>query len=120
VTVDRIEKSAGGRDTVDETWSAKGPDGNTINLRVAFTRAVPAMSAFDLKIYSAAEPSFYRIYRGDQVVDTVRSVNTGVDRVPTVELKASGSGKLLDAINGSEKIIAINAMPFYRRLTFLP
>jgi hypothetical protein len=120
VTVDRAEKSADGRDAVDETWTAKGPDGNTITLHVAFTRAVPAMSSFDLKIYSAAEPSFYRMYRGDQVVDTVRSVNTGVNRVQAVELKASGRGKLLNAINGSEKIIAINAMPFYRRLTFLP
>jgi hypothetical protein len=54
------------------------------------------------------------------VVDTVRSVNTGVNRVQTVELKATGSGKLATALNGSEKIIAINAMPFYRRNTFLP
>jgi hypothetical protein len=120
VTVDRIEKSQGSLTTVDETWSAKGPDGNTVNLHVVFTRGVPTMSSFDLKIYSAAEPSFYRIYRGDQVVDTVRSVNTGVDRVRTVELKASGSGKLLNALDGSEKIVAINTMPFYRRLTFLP
>lgn len=91
-----------------------------MSLRLAFTRGVPAMSAFDLRVFSAAEPSFYRMYRGDQVVDTVRSVNTGVNRVSSVALKASGSGKLVAAINGSEKIIAINAMPLYRRLTFLP
>jgi hypothetical protein len=60
------------------------------------------------------------MYRGDQVVDVVRSVNTGVNRVQTVELKALGSGKLATALDGSEKIIAINTMPFYRRNTFLP
>lgn len=120
VTVDRIEKSAGGRDTVDETWTAKGPEGNTVSLHVAFTRAVPTMSSFDLKIFSAAEPSFYRMYRGDQVVDTAMSVNTGVNRAQAAELKVSGSGKLSNAIDGSQKIIAINSMPFYRRLTFLP
>ncbi|MSP95481.1 MAG: hypothetical protein EXR00_09445 [Alphaproteobacteria bacterium] len=120
VNVDRVEKNAGAASTVEETWLARGPDGNEVNLRVAFTRGVPAASSFDMRIHSAAEPSFYRIYRGNQVVDTVRSVNTGVNRVSSVALKASGSGKLSAAINGSEKIIAINAMPFYRRLTFLP
>jgi hypothetical protein len=60
------------------------------------------------------------MYRGEQVVDTVRSVNTGVNRVSAVELKVTGSGKLATAVNGTEKIIAINAMPFYRRNTFLP
>ena len=55
-----------------------------------------------------------------QPSDVLRSVNTRVNRVQTVELKASGSGKLAKAINGSERIIAINALPFYRRLTFLP
>jgi hypothetical protein len=121
VTVDRTEKSNGGREsTVEETWAAKGPDGVSANLHVVFTRGVPAASSFDLRIFSAAEPSFYRIYRGEQVVDVVRSVNTGVNRVSTVELKVTGSGKLATAVNGSEKIIAINTMPFYRRNTFLP
>jgi len=115
VTVDRIEKS-----NVEETWTAKGPDGVSVNLHVVFTRGVPQASTFDLRIFSAADPAFYRMYRGEQVVDTVRSVNTGVNRVSAVELKVTGSGKLANAVNGTEKIIAINAMPFYRRNTFLP
>ena len=121
VTVDRDEKSNGKPDsTVEETWAAKGPDGTSVNLHVVFTRGVPAASTFDLRIFSAADPAFYRMYRGEQVVDTVRSVNTGVNRVSAVELKVTGSGKLATAVNGTEKIIAINAMPFYRRNTFLP
>ena len=115
VTVDRIEKN-----NVEETWAAKGPDGTSVNLHVVFTRGVPTASNFDLRIFSAAEPSFYRIYRGEQVVDTVRSVNTGVNRVSAVELKVTGTGKLATAVNGTEKIIAINAMPLYRRNTYLP
>jgi hypothetical protein len=121
VTVDRVEKSNGKfESTVEETWAARGPDGTGANLHVVFTRAVPVASSFDLRIFSAADPAFYRMYRGDQVVDVVRSVNTGVNRVQTVELKVSGSGKLANALNGSEKIIAINSMPLYRRNTFLP
>ncbi len=121
VTVDRVEKSnAKLESTVDETWAAKGADGSGATLHVSFTRGVPMANSFDLRIFSAADPAFYRIYRGDQVVDFVRSVNTGVNRVQTVELKALGSGKLATALNGSEKIIAINTMPFYRRNTFLP
>jgi hypothetical protein len=121
VTVDRVEKSNGKPEsTVEETWAAKGPDGTAVNLHLTFTRGVPAASSFDLRIFSAADPAFYRMYRGEQVVDVVRSVNTGVNRVPMVELKVTGSGKLATAVNGSEKIIAINTMPFYRRNTFLP
>lgn len=121
VTVDRVEKSNGKLEsTVEETWAARGPDGTGANLHVVFTRGVPVASSFDLRIFSAADPAFYRMYRGDQVVDVVRSVNTGVNRVQTVELKVSGSGRLANAINGSEKIIAINSMPLYRRNTFLP
>jgi hypothetical protein len=121
VTVERVEKSDGKLESsVEETWAAKGPDGTAVNLHLAFTRGVPASSSFDLRIFSAADPAFYRMYRGDQVVDQLRSVNTGVDRVQALELKVSGGGKLANAINGSEKIIAVNAMPFYRRLTFVP
>jgi hypothetical protein len=121
VTVDRTEQGAGKLESkVAETWVAKGQDGNELDLHINFVRGVPALSTFDLHNFSAADPAFYRIYRGEQVVDVLRSVNTGVNRVQMVELKASGSGKLAKAINGSEKIIAINALPFYRRLTFLP
>jgi len=121
VTVDRTEQGAGKLESkVTESWVAKGQDGNELDLRINFVRGVPSLSTFDVHNFSAADPTFYRIYRGEQVVDVLRSVNTGVNRVQMVELKASGSGKLAKAINGSEKIIAINALPFYRRLTFLP
>jgi len=122
VSVDRTERGAAGTldAKVDENWVAKGQDGNELDLRVSFTRGVPALSSFDVHNYSAADPAFYRIYRGEQVVDVLRSVNTGVNHVQTIELKAKGSGKLAKALNGSEKIIAITALPFYKRLTFLP
>jgi len=122
VSVDRTERGAAGAldAKVDETWVAKGQDGNGLNLHISFVRGLPALGSFDVHNYSAADPAFYRIYRGEQVVDVLRSVNTGVNRVQTIELKATGSGKLAKAIDGSEKIIAITAMPFYKRLTFLP
>jgi hypothetical protein len=121
VSVDRTEHGTDKLDIrVDETWVAKGQDGNELDLHTSFVRGVPALGSFDVHNFSAADPAFYRIYRGEQVVDVLRSVNTGVNRVQTFELKASGSGKLAKAINGSEKVIAITALPFYRRLTFLP
>ena len=120
VSVDRIEHGTGLDSRVEETWVAKGLDGNELDLHINFVRGVPVLSTFDLRNFSAADPSFYRIYRGEQVVDVLRSTNTGVDRVQMVELKASGSGKFSRAINGSQKIIAINTLPFYRRLTFVP
>jgi hypothetical protein len=120
VSVDRTEHGTGLDSSVEETWIGKGLDGNELELRINFVRGVPVLSTFDLRNFSAVDPSFYRIYRGDQVVDVLRSTNTGVDRVQMVDLKASGSGKFSKAINGPRKIIAINALPFYRRLTFIP
>ena len=51
---------------------------------------MPALLTFDQKIYSGADPSFYRIYRGDWGVDAVQSSVSGVDRATRLELTASG------------------------------
>ena len=75
--------------------------------------------SFDQKTYSGADPSFFRIYRGDWGVDAVRSSVAGIDRVTRLELAASGPllGRLLD---GSQELIDVSAVPWYRRDSFLP
>ena len=120
VTVTRTEQSTvkdGKQETtVEEHWAAKGADGASVALDLAFTRGPAKLTPFEQHNYSAAEPDFYRTYRGQQAVDTLRA--TGVDRVSSVKLKASG-GMLGKAINGTEQIVSISNAPFYSRLTFV-
>jgi hypothetical protein len=103
---------------VEEHWTARGADGSTVSLDLVFTRGLPTLTAFEQKIHSAAEPDFYRLYRGQQAVDVLRNAQ-GVDRVQSISLKASG-GKLGRAIDGSEQIVSVSQAPFYTRLTFVP
>jgi hypothetical protein len=120
VTVTRNEHSTvkdGKQDiTVEEHWAAKGMDGATVNLDLTFTRGPAKLTPFEQHNYSAAEPDFYRTYRGQQAIDTLRGA--GVDRVSSIKLKASG-GVLGKAINGTEQIVSISNDPFYSRLTFI-
>lgn len=103
---------------VDEHWSAQGADGATVELTLSYVRGLPTFSAFEQKIYSGADPDFYRIYRGQQASDVLRGPG-GVDQVRAVSLKASG-GKLGKALEGTPQILSITAAPFYSRKTYLP
>ncbi|MFL5336774.1 MAG: hypothetical protein ACJ8H8_27265 [Geminicoccaceae bacterium] len=116
----KIELARSARDgSVDEDWQAESPDGDRLTLALSYTQGVPTLLTFDQKTYSGADPSFYRIYRGDWGVDVARSSVTGVDRVTRLELTGRGPllGKLLD---GSQELVNVSAVPWYRRDAFLP
>ena len=105
--------------TVDEDWEAKASGGDRLTLGLSYIQGIPALLTFDQKTYSGVDPTFYRIYRGDWGVDPVQSSVTGVDRATRLELTAGGPllGKLLD---GSQELISVSAVAWYRRNTFLP
>jgi hypothetical protein len=106
-------------DTVEERWMVKGADGGVLDVTVSFKRGVPTLVPFELKIYSAADPTFYRMYRGRQASDVLRNPSAGVDRVQAVEIQASG-GKLGKIFGGDVQVLGVSNAPFYTRETFLP
>jgi hypothetical protein len=57
----------------------------------------------DLKVYSAVEPDFFRIYRVDRGVDVVKSVPAGVDLVQGYEFRTTVS-ELAKLFDGSEQL----------------
>lgn len=122
VTVSRTErdevKDGKLESRVEEHWVAKGTDGATVTLDLAFTRGLPTLAPFEQKIYSGAEPDFRRTYKGAQATDVLRNAQ-GVNRVQSISLKASG-GVLGKAINGTEQIVSVTQAPFYTRLTYVP
>jgi hypothetical protein len=73
----------------------------------------------EAKIYSAAKPEFYRIYRFEQAADVARSTATGIDRVTKFSIKATGP-KLTPLFDGSEQLISVTSIPHYLRSIYLP
>jgi len=120
VTVDRRSRTdADSKTIIDETWNSKADDGSAIEIELQFARGVPARSKAEAKIYSAAKPEFYRIYRFEQAADVVRSTSTGVDRISKFSFNALGP-KLAPVFDGSQQLISITSIPFYSRSIYLP
>jgi hypothetical protein len=120
VTGERREQiEAEGKAGVEETWQVKADDGSAMELQVRFVRGQPNRGKLEAKIYSAAKPDFYRIYRFEQAADIVRSTAIGVDRVSKVSIHASGP-KLAPLFDGSQQLISITSLPYYSRLIYLP
>ena len=105
--------------TVDEDWEVESTAGDRLTLGLGYSRGIPTLLRFDQDTYSGADPLFHRIYRGEWGVDPIQSSVTGVDRVTRLELAASGPllGRLFD---GSQELVSVSAVPWYRRDTFLP
>jgi hypothetical protein len=106
-----------GTTTVEESWEFRSQDGNAIQLQIQYVRVAAAPEKAEAKLYSAAKPEFYRIYRSEQSTDVVRGA--GVDRVQNVQFKASGP-QLAPLFDGSEQLTGVTSNPWYTRQTFLP
>jgi hypothetical protein len=118
VNVERkVRIDAAGTATVEEAWEFRAQDGDSIQLQIQYARGAPTPAKADAKLYSAAKPDFYRIYRYEQSVDVVRGA--GADRVQKITFKASGP-KLAPLFNGTEQLIGVTSTPWYTRQTYLP
>lgn len=104
---------------VEERWSMSGEGGARFEVALAYARSAPAFSTFDQKIYSGTDPSFYRVYRGDQGGIVLMSVPLAIGAAEDVTIEAEGDrlGALFD--EGAE-LVAVLHLPWYRRDTFLP
>ena len=119
ITVDRkVRMDLDGKTTVDETWEVRAEGGHSVDIHVQFVAGVPTNSKVDVRVYSAAKPDYFRIYRFEQASEVVRSVPSGVDRVSRVSVKAAGD-KLGPLFNGSQ-IISVTSIPWYSRQVYLP
>lgn len=119
-TVDRRSRTdADGKTIIDESWVMKADDGSALEIELQFARGVPARGKVEAKLYSAAKPEFYRIYRFEQAADVVRSTSAGIDRTSRFSFNSSGP-KLAPVFDGSQQLISITSVPFYSRSIYLP
>jgi len=72
--------------TGSELWQMQ-TDGGSIEVQVAYQRAVPSRAKSDSKVCSAVEPTFFRLYRVDHGMDVVKSVPAGIDRVQSYRFR---------------------------------
>lgn len=119
LTVDRCSQTdAAGQTTLKESWKAETDQKEVFELQAEFVRGSLTRTNFDTKIYSAAKPDFFRIYRGEQLTDVVRSDPLGVDRLQKFSIQAKGP-KLAGLFDGA-RLIGLNSIPMYRRALYLP
>jgi hypothetical protein len=112
-----VEIDPAGKAAVEESWQFQAPDGNSIQLEIQYARGPLKSGKAESLLYSAVKPSFYRIYRYEQLEDAVR--DAGSDRVQKIVFKASGP-KLSPLFDGSEQLIGVTSVPSYTRQTYLP
>src|SRR3954470_21359162 len=62
-----------GKTTVEQTWQLRAEGGHSIDIHVQYAAGVPAVSKVEQRVYSAAKPEFFRIYRFEQATEVVRS-----------------------------------------------
>lgn len=105
--------------TVTERFRFRDPAGGSVELQLQYRRRVPVRVATEGPVRSVADPTVLRIYRVDSLVDVVKSVPTGTDRVLSYQLRMT-LPEFADLFDGTERLIAISIVPWYHRRVFGP
>jgi hypothetical protein len=103
----------------EDFWEVRGARGGGIELRVQYQLALPSRGKAEQKIYSAVEPSFFRIYRFEQATDMLKSIPAGINRVQNYQLRVTVP-ELSKLFDGTEQLVGIITTPLYVRQIFLP
>ncbi len=102
-----------------ELWEVRDSAGGILGFRMDYQRAVPVRTKGEARPHSNVDPTFFRMYRYDRVMDVVKSIPEGIDRVQSYQLRVTMS-ELRDLFDGSEQLVGIAIIAWYARQTFLP
>jgi hypothetical protein len=103
----------------EDFWEVQDTRGGVIELRIRYQKALPSRTKQEQKLYSAVEPTFYRIYRQEMATDLVKSIPAGVDRVHSYRFRVA-MPELKNLFDGSEQLVGVVACPLFLRQIFLP
>ena len=107
-----------GRDR-SEVWAVKPASGGDLSVTFDFTTGRGNWVSDESRVYSSIDPSVFRIFRYDQLVDLVMSVPVG--KPFSGELAVSSTiSELSGVFDGSEELVAILNIPVYVREVFQP
>lgn len=102
-----------------ERWEVKESGGGGIELRLEYQRGVPSRTRSEIKLHSAADPTFFRIYRPDVGTDVVKSHAAGIDRLRNYRFRVTVA-ELRSLFNGTEELVSLAVLPWYVRQVLLP
>ena len=101
------------------SWEVKNNGENILSLKIEYQKALPFRKEIKRKVYSSAEPSFFRIYHIDSATDMIKSVPAGFDRLKKYQFQLNVPA-MKDVFDGNEKLVGLSAIPLYVRKVFLP
>jgi hypothetical protein len=111
---------AGGAALTEEHWEFSAPSGEHLALSLTYERGVARKGGAPTKFFSAAKPDFYQIFKIEQGLDIMRNATVKVrDRVKSFDVKAGG-GRIAKLFDGSQRVVSVDALPWYNRGVYLP
>jgi hypothetical protein len=104
----------------EELWEFGTPSGERLELHLKYERGIGRRNSNETKFFSAVDPNIIQVFKIEQGLDIMRNVTVNVrDRVKEFQYKASG-GKLAALFDGTERVLSIDALPWYNRAVFAP
>lgn len=111
---ERCEAGIGTRTVCAERLFARPDTGGRIELRLRYERGLPTRRAWPTTMRSAADPSIVRHYQSEALLDVVRSVPAGIDRVEEYALQVE-LRETADLFDGSERLVSLAIVPWFAR-----
>ncbi len=103
--------------TVTERFDLREAAGGAIELRLQYQTGMPSRAKAQFDVRSTTDLSVLRKYRVEQLIDVVRSVPAGVDRVQSYQLRVTVP-ELRKVFDGTEQLVSIVAVPVFVRDVF--
>ena len=103
---------------VSDRIEARRADG-VLALELQYRRGVPERVTSEGWVRFAAEPEHVRVYRADELVDVVKSVPGGIDRLERFGLRVT-LPELADIFDGSEQVVNLTVQPWFLRRVYEP
>ncbi len=103
----------------EETWEFGAATGDRLELRLAYRRAAPVKAQVQTTVRSGVHPEFTRTYRISQASDVIRSLTNPVDRVESLQFKATGP-RFAPLFDGTERLLSLTVIPWYVREISIP
>jgi hypothetical protein len=120
----RMERSTnvgvGKEPLTEEHWEFATPSGERLEVHLKYERGAARRNSNETKFFSATDPNVSQVFKIEQGLDIMRNATTNVpDRVKEFQYKASG-GKLGALFDGTERVVSIDALPWYNRAVYTP
>jgi hypothetical protein len=104
----------------EETWQFDAVGGQHMELHLAYERGIARKVSSEVKFFSANDPNRYQIWKIDQGLEIMRNATVNVgDRVKEFQFKASG-GKIGQLMDGRQRVVSVDALPWYSRVVSSP